>query len=193
MASYDFTGNGVFGGSSNFLAALGGIGDSWGDGINSGIKMATNLANYNDLVNTMPSAQRAAIAKNIATQSAYEAQHYSQLPMVEAFSRLAGGAPLTDWQRQLLGNMGYVSGQGNNIANSLSGNVQGTPSQQNSAPSQTPAQPVQPSTPSQPNPYWTNPMTVQTPVGGWRAPILSGNTTSPYGGLSYGQPYRYQP
>ncbi len=40
------TGNGIFGGSNNFLSILGGIGNAWGDGMISGMNMGKALMDY---------------------------------------------------------------------------------------------------------------------------------------------------
>ena len=46
MPSYAMTGNGIFGGSNNFLSILGGIGNAWGDGMTSGMNMGKALIDY---------------------------------------------------------------------------------------------------------------------------------------------------
>lgn len=129
MASYAMYGNGPFGGSSNFLATLGGIGNAWGDGIASGIKMGTALMNYDNAVATNPSALRAEISKNIAAQGTNDGIHYRNYMMNEMLSQLASGKDLTDQQKQLI-NAGYVQGIGNAVGG-LTGQVQGTPTNTN--------------------------------------------------------------
>lgn len=130
MAGYDMMGNGAFGGSSNFLSMLGGIGNDWGYGMASGIKMGTAMMNYNNAIATNPSALRANIAKNIAAQGQYEGEHYRNSMMNPMLSRLASGQELLDWQKRLIDG-GYVQGIGNGQTGGMTGSVQGTPTNTN--------------------------------------------------------------
>lgn len=178
MPSYAMTGNGIFGGSNNFLSILGGIGNAWGDGMTSGMNMGKALMDYQKSVYTNPSATRAAIAQNIANQGTAEGTHYRNSIMNPMLSQLAGGGELADWQRGLL-NQGYLNiGQGVN-SNASVQNVQGTPvtTQTNTQPSTTVAQPTQPTAPTvytqtqpvAPTPY--NPygnLTLNTNLNGWQ-------------------------
>ena len=149
MPSYAMTGNGIFGGSSNFLSILGGIGNAWGDGMTSGMNMGKAIMDYQKSVYTNPSATRAAIAQNIANQGTAEGTHYRNSIMNPMLSQLAGGGQLMDWQKSLLNN-GYVNvGQGVNSNTSVQ-NVEGTPvvTQPATTPATTPAQPKMPTAPT---------------------------------------------
>lgn len=149
MPSYAMTGNGIFGGSNNFLSILGGIGNAWGDGMTSGMNMGKAIMDYQKSVYTNPSATRAAIAQNIANQGTAEGTHYRNSIMNPMLSQLAGGGQLTDWQKSLLNN-GYVNvGQGVNSNTSVQ-NVEGTPvvTQPATTPTTTPAQPKMPTAPT---------------------------------------------
>lgn len=181
MASYAMYGNGTFGGSSNFLSQLGGIGNAWGDGIASGIKMGTALMNYDNAVATNPSALRAEISKNIAAQGTNEGIHYRNYMMNGILSQLAAGKPLTDQQRQLI-NGGYVQGIGNNTGG-LTAQVEGTPVNTNGG---TPA--TQPATMPVTTVARTQAPTVQL-VAPERTQHWSANLAMPatnYGNLGYG-------
>lgn len=179
MASYAMYGNGPFGGSSNFLATLGGIGNAWGDGIASGIKMGTALMNYDNAVATNPSALRAEISKNIAAQGTNEGIHYRNYMMNEMLSQLASGKELTDQQKQLI-NAGYVQGVGN-VAGGLTGQVQGTPTNTNGGTLAT-----QPATMPVTAATQTPPAQLAPPqrVANWQAPLQLPATN--YGNLGYG-------
>ena len=178
MPSYAMTGNGIFGGSNNFLSILGGIGNAWGDGMISGMNMGKAIMDYQKSVYTNPSATRAAIAQNIANQGTAEGTHYRNSIMNPMLSQLAGSGQLADWQRGLL-NQGYLNiGQGVN-SNASVQNVEGTPAvtQPATTPATTPAQPTSPTAPTvysspapvAPTPY--NPygsFTLNTNLNGWQ-------------------------
>ena len=191
MPSYAMTGNGLFGGSNNFLGVLGGIGSAWGDGMISGMNMGKALMDYQKYVYTNPSATRAAIAQNIANQGTYEGTHYRNSIMNPMLSRLAGGEELSDWQKSLL-NQGYVNvGQGVNSNTSVQ-NVQGTPAVTQTAtlPATTPAKPTAPSAPTTaPNVLGVLATGVNTPYDPWRGFRTAPGMTA-YGNNMTGIPYR---
>lgn len=117
MSSYSMHGNGMFGGSNNFLSLLGGIGDDWSYGMNQGMNMGLQMLNYNNAVNLSPSAMRAKISKNIAEQGYNEGSHYIDYMMNQPLSYLAGGGDPTHQDSPYQGMMGR----------NWLGNVLGTP------------------------------------------------------------------
>lgn len=141
MPSYTMVGEGGFGGSNNFLAQLGGIGQDWGDGMMAGMRMGTALMNYNNAVAQNPSALQAKIAQNVANQGTYEGEHYRNAIMNPRLSRLASGADLQDWERAMLQTNGYGDYGMVNGTPSATNTAQGTPqvTQTAATPATTPA------------------------------------------------------
>lgn len=136
MPSYSMLGNGNFGGSSNFFSQLGGIAPAWGDGLTAGLNMGSQLIDYKNKVDINPSATNAKIAQNINAKDVAEGDHYANYMMNQVLSKLAGGKPLEDYQKNLL-QTGVVNlGTGVNKAN-LIASTQGTPTQ--TQPNSTPA------------------------------------------------------
>lgn len=138
MSSYAMEGTGTFGGSNNFLALLGGVGDDWAHGMNQGMNMGLQMQNYNNAVNLNPSAMRAQISKNIAEQGYNEGSHYTNQMMNQPLSYLAGGGdptqPGSPYQGMIGRNlMGTVVGtpnataQANQPAQFQPTNASGTP------------------------------------------------------------------
>ncbi len=78
-AIHAMTGNGIFGGSNNFLSILGGIGNALGDGMISGMNMGKALMDYQKSGIHKLISYCAAIAQNIANQGTAEGTHYRNL------------------------------------------------------------------------------------------------------------------
>ena len=94
MSSYAMNGSGTFGGSNNFLALMGGVGEDWLYGMNQGMAFGKALMDYQNQLYTSPSATRAAIAKNIEAQGTSEGNHYRNYMDNQILSYLAvGGNP----------------------------------------------------------------------------------------------------
>lgn len=160
MADYSFAGKGHFGGTNNFFGMLGGIGESWGDGIEAGIKVGTLMQQYQHLINTSPSAQRAQIAKNVHAQTDAELSHYMLTPQLREASYIASGQAPTQWQ-SVIANGGSVNASGGYGVGGTTANTQGTPTvtQPNRTPATTVAQPHTPPTTAKPtNTTWAAPM-----------------------------------
>lgn len=96
MASYAMNGSGTFGGSNNFLALMGGVGEDWLYGMNQGMAFGKALMDYQNQLYTSPSATRAAIAKNIEAQGTSEGNHYRNYMDNQILSYLAGGGNPSD-------------------------------------------------------------------------------------------------
>lgn len=95
MANYSMVGNGHFGGSNNFLAQLGGIGDSWLYGWGQGMRFGNALMDYQNKVYTNPSNVNRQIAQNIEALGAAEGNHYRHYMDNKVLSYLAGGGDPT--------------------------------------------------------------------------------------------------
>lgn len=96
MSSYAMNGSGTFGGSNNFLALMGGVGEDWLYGMNQGMAFGKALMDYQNQLYTSPSATRAAIAKNIEAQGTSEGNHYRNYMDNQILSYLAGGGNPSD-------------------------------------------------------------------------------------------------
>ena len=96
MSSYAMNGSGTFGGSNNFLALMGGVGEDWLYGMNQGMAFGKALMDYQNQLYTRPSATRAAIAKNIEAQGTSEGNHYRNYMDNQILSYLAGGGNPSD-------------------------------------------------------------------------------------------------
>ena len=96
MSNYAMNGNGGFGGSNNFLALMGGVGNDWLYGMNQGMGFGKALTDYQNQIYTAPSATRAAIAKNTEAQGASEGNHYRNYMDNQILSYLAGGGNPSD-------------------------------------------------------------------------------------------------
>lgn len=96
MSSYAMNGSGTFGGSNNFLALMGGVGEDWLYGMNQGMAFSKALMDYQNQLYTSPSATRAAIAKNIEAQGTSEGNHYRNYMDNQILSYLAGGGNPSD-------------------------------------------------------------------------------------------------
>lgn len=96
MSSYAMNGSGTFGGSNNFLALMGGVGEDWLYGMNHGMAFGKALMDYQNQLYTSPSATRAAIAKNIEAQGTSEGNHYRNYMDNQILSYLAGGGNPSD-------------------------------------------------------------------------------------------------
>lgn len=123
MSSYSMFGNGVFGGSNNFLSLLGGLGQDWASGTNAGLQQSLALMQYDNALATNPSAQRATISQNVANQGTNEGNHYRNYLDNQILSYLAGGgnpaaasSPFNQWWGQQ--RLGALTG---------TNQVQGTP------------------------------------------------------------------
>ena len=96
MSNYAMNGNGGFGGSNNFLALMGGVGNDWLYGMNQGMGFGKALTDYQNQLYTAPSATRAAIAKNTEAQGTSEGNHYRNYMDNQILSYLAGGGNPSD-------------------------------------------------------------------------------------------------
>ena len=96
MSSYAMNGSGTFGGSNNFLALMGGVGEDWLYGMNQGMAFGKALMDYQNQLYTSPSATRAAIAKYIEAQGTSEGNHYRNYMDNQILSYLAGGGNPSD-------------------------------------------------------------------------------------------------
>jgi len=80
-----------FGGSNNWLALAGGVGNDWGLGLEKSMGLGQMMLNYQKAVAMQPSSIRAGIAHNINQQSSNELDHYQRLPVLGAASQALGG------------------------------------------------------------------------------------------------------
>lgn len=139
MSSYAMTGNGIFGGSGNFLSMLGGLGSDWYNGANLGLQQGMAMMQYNNALATNPSAVRGQIAQNVANQGTAEGNHYRNYLDNQILSYLAGGGNPND------ANSPFNNFWGQNRVGAMTGTnqMQGTPI--NTQPNQNPTtQVVQP-------------------------------------------------
>lgn len=78
MGSYDMTGHRI-GGSSNFLAQLGGVGLDWQTGLDAGLKAGLDFMQYNNAQTLNPTAVAAQYGNNINAIEANQIAHNKNL------------------------------------------------------------------------------------------------------------------